>query len=186
MNYIRFWCLSSLVLVVDQVSKTWAGRFIGNPHEVFDWDGWLHFRCTYVTNSGASFSMFSDYPEFLTGLAITALLCIWFFRRALEMDRLRTQCIFGVIWGGIAGNLTDRLFRGGEVVDFLDFTFEFISSSNSFLSLIRNFPVFNVADSAIFTGVVLYLIYGFIDARGSKSEDVPDPPDSPDSSGQSA
>ena len=186
MNYIRFWCLSSLVLVVDQVAKTWAGRFIGNPHEVFDWDGWLHFRCTYVTNSGASFSMFSDYPEFLTGLAITALLCIWFFRRALEMDRLRTQCIFGVIWGGIAGNLTDRLFRGGEVVDFLDFTFEFISSSNSFLSLIRNFPVFNVADSAIFTGVVLYLIYGFIDARGSKSEDVPDPPDSPDSSGQSA
>lgn len=176
MSYIRFWGLSFLVLVVDQVTKTWANRFRDNSLEVFDWEGYLHFRFTYVTNSGASFSMFSDYPEFLTCLALVALLCIWIFRQALEMDRLRIQCVFGIIWGGIAGNLTDRLFRGGEVVDFLDFTLQFIPPTNSFLSGIRNFPVFNVADSAILIGVAFYLAYGFIDARGRVSADSPDSP----------
>jgi signal peptidase II len=103
-------------------------------------------------------------------LAIAALLCIWFFRQALEMDRHHLQYVFGAIYGGIAGNLADRLFRGGEVVDFIDFTFLFIPTANDFLTGIRNFPVFNLADSAIFVGVVCYLILGFADARRSKAE----------------
>ena len=169
MLFARFWRLSFLVLVIDQVSKTWADRFREAPLELFEWEGFLHFRFTYVTNSGASFSMFSDYPEFLTGLAIVALLSIWFFRQALEIDQLKLQYIFGSIFGGIAGNLTDRLFRGGEVVDFIDLTLQFVPSSNDFLVAIRNFPVFNVADSAIFIGVVCYLIHGFTDARRTRS-----------------
>ena len=165
MKYVRFWLLGLVVLVIDQISKTWADRFRENPIEVFDWEGFLRLGFTYVTNPGASFSMLSDYPEFLTCLAVTALLSIWFFRQALEMDRFQLQYVFGAICGGIAGNLTDRLFRGGAVVDFIDFTFLFLPSSNDFLSGIKNFPVFNVADSAIFIGVVFYLWIGFSDAR---------------------
>ena len=121
--------------------------------------------------------MLSDYPEFLTALAIVALLAIWYFRQALEIYELKLQYIFGSIFGGIAGNLTDRLFRGGEVVDCIDFTFQFIPSSNDFLSAMRNFPVFNVADSAIFIGVVCYMIHGFTEARRARplsSEEVGD------------
>ena len=172
MSYARFWSLSLIVLVLDQASKTWADRFRTYDLDVFEWEGFLRLGFTYLTNSGASFSMLSDYPEFLTGLAIAALLCIWFFRQALEMDRHHIQCVFGVIYGGIAGNLTDRLFRGGEVVDFIDFTFLFIPSSNGFLAGIRNFPVFNLADSAIFVGVVCYLIFGFADARRRQEEET--------------
>ena len=170
--FARFWSLSLVVLVFDQASKTWAGRFREASSEVFEWEGFLHFGFTYVTNSGASFSMFSDYPEFLTCLAIVALLCIWSFRKALELERHQLQFIFGSIFGGIAGNLTDRLFRGGEVVDFIDLTFQFIPPSNDFLFAIRHFPVFNIADSAIFLGVIFYLIIGFTDARHAQSESV--------------
>ena len=180
MPFARFWSLSLVVLVFDQASKTWADRFREVPIEVFEWEGFLRLGFTYVTNSGASFSMFSDYPEFLTCLAIGALLCIWFFRQALELERYNLQFIFGSIFGGIAGNLTDRLFRGGEVVDFIDLTFQFIPPSNDFLFAIRNFPVFNVADSAIFLGVVFYLILGFTDARRSRSETVASNPEKDD------
>ena len=172
MPFARFWSLSLVVLVLDQASKTWAGRFREASSEIFEWEGFLRFGFTYVTNPGASFSMFSDYPEFLTCLAIVALLCIWSFRKALELERHQLQFIFGSIFGGIAGNLTDRLFRGGEVVDFIDLTFQFIPASNDFLFAIRNFPVFNIADSAIFLGVVFYLITGFMDARQAGLETV--------------
>ena len=168
MNYVRFWGLSVAVLALDQLSKTWADRFRESSEEVFEWAGFLRLSFTHVTNAGASFSMLSDYPEFLTCLAVVALLAIWLFRRALELDRYRLQYVFGVIYGGIAGNLTDRLFRGGKVVDFIDFTFLFIPPSNGFLAGIRNFPVFNVADSAIFLGVVCYLWIGFADAYRSR------------------
>ena len=170
MSYVRFWRLSLIILLFDQASKTWADRFRENSVEIFDWEGFLRLGFTYVTNSGASFSMLSDYPGFLTALAFTALLCIWFFRQALEMDRHHLQYVFGAICGGIAGNLTDRLFRGGAVVDFIDFTFLFIPPANGFLEGIRNFPVFNIADSAIFLGVMCYLAIGFSDARRDRSE----------------
>ncbi len=173
LTYVRFWCLGLAVLVVDQITKSWAGRFRDGAQkymEVFDWDGFLSLNFTYVTNPGASFSMFSDYPEILTCLAVVALLSIWFFRQALEMDRLPLQFVFGGICGGIAGNLTDRLFRGGEVVDFIDFEFYFIPAYNGFWAGLRNFPIFNVADSAIFVGVVFYLYFGFQDARRNQAE----------------
>lgn len=176
LTYVRFWCLGLAVLALDQVTKSWAVRFRDGPEkqmDVFDWDGFLSLNFTHVTNPGASFSMFSDYPGILTCLAIVALLCIWFFRQALEMDRLHLQLVFGAICGGIAGNLTDRLFRGGAVVDFIDFTFYFLPASNGFWAGLRNFPVFNLADSAIFVGVVFYLLFGFLDARGNQEEVAP-------------
>ena len=83
------------------------------------------------------------------------------------MDRHHLQYVFGAIYGGIAGNLADRLFRGGEVVDFIDFTFLFIPTANDFLTGIRNFPVFNLADSAIFVGVVCYAIFSRLGPLGA-------------------
>ena len=65
--------------------------------------------------------MLSDYPEFLTVLAAVALILIFVFRHQLEISSIPQQLIFGSICGGIAGNLTDRIFRNpAEVVDFID------------------------------------------------------------------
>ena len=151
------------VLLLDQWTKTWAVNHSvelrRNPIVVIDSiDGppaFLEF--TYVTNPGAAWSLFSDYPEILTLLALTALCCIFIFRKHLELHRHSLQLIFGSICGGIAGNLGDRLFREpAEVVDFIDV----------YLPLIKyDYPIFNIADSAIFIGAFSYLFVGLMDSR---------------------
>ena len=70
------------------------------------------------------------------------------------------QVIFGAICGGIAGNLTDRIFRQpAEVVDFIDVFFPVVS---------YDYPVFNIADSGIFVGAITYFIWSLMEARNEK------------------
>jgi len=73
------------------------------------------------------------------------LLAIFLWRRALGLRARLVQVSFGLLCGGIVGNLVDRL-RHGHVIDFLDFHF------GSYV-----FPTFNVADSGISVGVAIYL-----------------------------
>tara|TARA_B100000035_G_C21034658_1_gene570217 strand:- start:336 stop:857 length:522 start_codon:yes stop_codon:yes gene_type:complete len=161
------WIVLVGVLALDQWTKTWvvnhAVELRRNPIVVVDGlDGpqaLLEF--TYVTNPGAAWSLFSDYPGALTLLAILALVCIFFFRKHLELFRHSLQFVFGSICGGILGNLGDRLFRQpAEVVDFIDV----------FLPLIEyDYPIFNIADSAIFIGAIFYLFIGLKDSKSKGS-----------------
>ena len=151
------------VLVLDQWSKSWvverAVELRRNPIVLIDSlegpEAFLEF--TYVTNPGAAWSLFSDYPEALTLLAGIALVSILVFRRHLELHRNSLQFVFGGIAGGIAGNLGGRIFRNpAEVVDFIDVFIPWVE---------YDYPIFNVADSAIFIGAFSYLIIGFLDSR---------------------
>jgi signal peptidase II len=166
--YLRFWLLLAGVLLLDQASKAWvvenSAELRRNPIEVLDLieGGHAFLEFTYVTNPGAAWSMFSDYPKILTLLAGVALLAIYFFRKNLELNRLPVQCVFGLICGGIVGNLSDRIFREpAEVVDFIDV----------YLPLIDyDYPIFNVADSCIFVGAFAYLFMSFFESRKEKDE----------------
>ena len=165
-KYIPFCVLFALVVVSDQWSKSLvvdnSKELQENPIVILDaingTENLLEF--TYITNPGAAWSMFSDYPEALTLLALTALISIFIFRKALEIYKIPHQYIFGLIAGGIAGNLGDRLFREpAEVVDFIDF----------FLPVINyDYPIFNIADSAIFLGAFSYIILGIVEAKNEK------------------
>lgn len=159
------------VLTLDQLTKSWvvthAVELRRNPIVVIDaLDGppaFLEF--TYITNPGAAWSLFSDYPEALTLLASFALVSIFLFRKHLELNRHSLQFIFGAICGGIAGNLGDRLFREpAEVVDFIDVYLPVIN---------YDYPIFNIADSAIFIGAFSYLLIGVLDSR--KKQKLEDP-----------
>ena len=117
---------------------------------------------TYVTNPGAAWSMFSDYPGVLTLLAVVALACIYFFRKNLELAKPPIQIIFGLICGGIVGNLADRIFREpAEVVDFIDVYFPIVN---------YDYPIFNIADSGIFLGAFGYLFLSFFESRKEKDK----------------
>lgn len=162
-QYLRLWTVLVSVLVLDQWSKSWiverAVELRRNPIVLIDSlegpEAFLEF--TYVTNPGAAWSLFSDYPEALTLLAGIALFSILVFRRHLELHRNSLQFVFGGIAGGIAGNLGDRIFRNpAEVVDFIDVFIPWVE---------YDYPIFNVADSAIFIGALSYLIIGFLDSR---------------------
>jgi signal peptidase II len=142
-----------LVFIADQWTKAWvvehAVELRRNPIVVID--------AIEGNPAGAAWSLFSDYPEALTLLASFALCSIFLFRKHLELERHVLQLVFGLIGGGIAGNLGDRLFREpAEVVDFIDV----------YLPLINyDYPIFNIADSAIFIGAIVYLIIGFTDPK---------------------
>ncbi len=169
MNPARFWAVFLAAFVTDQASKSWAERnkdlLREEPMLLLDWlegpEAFLEF--TYVTNPGAAWSMFSEYPQVLTLLAGAALAGIFLFRRDLELDQPGPQLIFGLLAGGIAGNLWDRLFRSpAEVVDFVDVYLPWLE---------YDYPIFNVADSCIFVGVFAYVIRGFREsARESREE----------------
>ncbi len=83
----------------------------------------------------------------LAVLAIATLGAIFVSRRALGLQARIVQVCFGLLCGGIVGNLLDRLVHG-HVIDFLDFHF------GSYV-----YPTFNLADSGICVGVVIYLLW---------------------------
>ena len=175
-NFFRFWILAFGVFILDQMSKHWvverAVELRRNPITIFDLveGSNVLLEITYVTNPGAAWSMFSDYPNALTALAVIALLAIYLFRKQLELHTSQAQWIFGGICGGIAGNLADRLFRTpAEVVDFIDVYIPYIE---------YDYPVFNIADSALCIGAIACGIVGFIDSRkDTKSKEYNDPKD---------
>lgn len=99
----------------------------------------------HVGNTGAAWSMFSGRSVALALLALATLVSIYFWRHSLGLKQTLTQVCFGLLCGGIVGNLVDRLVHH-HVIDFLDLHF------GSYI-----YPTFNVADSGICIGVLLYL-----------------------------
>ena len=144
--------LAAAVLFLDQASKYWVsatlpyGAFFP-PQSIEVIPGF--FNIVHVGNTGAAWSLFSDYTWALTLVGFAALILIFVFREALELRETRIQFSFGLIIGGIIGNLIDRV-QLGHVVDFLDFHYKDY-----------HFPSFNVADSGITVGVAFYIFYSF-------------------------
>lgn len=149
------------VFVLDQVSKAWinATLQVDNPYDNIPIIPGF-FQLVHVSNTGAAWSLFANKSQWLAALAVVTLAAIFVFRRHLELNRPTVQVSFGLLCGGIVGNLVDRL-QHGHVIDFLLFRF------GSY-----DFPVFNFADTAICIGVGLYLIHSF---RTPSPAEAPDP-----------
>jgi signal peptidase II len=141
--------LAALVLLLDQLTKAWiATRVPYDPSgsgagALTVIDGFFYLYD--VGNTGAAWSMFSGGSVILAGLAAATLVAIAVWRRALGLRELVAQVGFGLLCGGIAGNLVDRL-RLGHVTDFISLHFGSYP-----------YPTFNVADSGICIGVAIYL-----------------------------
>jgi len=91
--------------------------------------------------------MLSGKSGLLAAMALLTLVGIYFWRHSLGLRNITVQVGFGLLCGGIVGNLLDRVIHG-HVIDFLDFHF------GNYV-----YPTFNVADSGICIGVILYLIH---------------------------
>jgi signal peptidase II len=112
------------------------------PDSLPIWPGVFYF--TYVTNSGAAFSLFSNNGEWLKWLSMGVSLGLIGLGLKARLPYRWEQVGYGFILSGALGNGIDRLLSG-EVIDFLDFR------------LIR-FPIFNVADVCINIGIICLLI----------------------------
>jgi signal peptidase II len=137
------------VFVADQLTKSWIAARL--PFGTYGEAGGAipvvrgFFYLVHQGNTGAAWSLFTGRSVALAGLAAATLIAIFFWRRALGLRDRTTQMCFGLLCGGIAGNLTDRLIHG-HVIDFIDLHF------GTYI-----YPTFNVADSGICIGVILYL-----------------------------
>jgi signal peptidase II len=154
-TYARLWVTLVALFAADQLSKYWVVRHIdadtySNPAPLPVIDGFFYF--VNISNAGAAWGIFAGYSTWLGWLGAVALVAIFLFRRQLELHRPLLQYAFGLLCGGILGNLCDRAFYG-HVVDFLDFH----------LPWGYRYPAFNLADSGITIGVAIYFIYSFRD-----------------------
>lgn len=142
--------LGGLVFALDQTTKWWIATRL--PYGTYgELTGAIpvvrgFFYLVHQGNTGAAWSMFTGQSLLLAALAAGTLVAIFFWRNTLGLRRRPEQVCFGLLAGGILGNLTDRLLHG-HVIDFVDLHF------GSYV-----YPTFNVADSGICVGVVLYLI----------------------------
>lgn len=146
-----FTATGAISLVLDWATKQWVLDNLSFADRRAVIDGF--FYLTHVRNPGAAFSLFADAPEnirmfFFVGVSLLAIGIIFsFYRQLAPGDRLPAFAL-GSILGGAAGNLVDRVFRGGEVVDFLHFR---LWSGYSW-------PDFNLADTFIVVGVGLLIL----------------------------
>jgi signal peptidase II len=149
--YRTLWIIAITVFVLDQLTKLWIVFRVpfdpmhshgpGSDIEVIRG----FFYIIHVGNTGAAWSMFSGRSVLLAGLAAVTLVAIYFWRHSLGLKQPLSQICFGLLCGGIVGNLLDRLVHK-HVIDFIDLHF------GSYV-----YPTFNVADSGICIGVILYL-----------------------------
>ena len=142
--------LALTIFVLDQLTKAWIASRL--PFGTYGEAGGAipvvrgFFYLVHQGNTGAAWSMFTGKSVLLAVLAAGTLVAIFFWRHALGLRGRAAQICFGLLCGGIVGNLTDRLVHG-HVIDFIDLHF------GTYV-----YPTFNVADSGICVGVILYLI----------------------------
>ncbi|MBI5301386.1 MAG: signal peptidase II [Chloroflexi bacterium] len=156
--------IAFVVLVADQASKAWVVENIplNTTFPLFPPLSSI-FVLTHITNSGAAFGLFPQLSIVFTFIAFGVSLVIVFYQRSIPSHQWLVRLSLGLQLGGAIGNLIDRL-RYGSVIDML---------------YVRYFPVFNIADSAIVTGVILLMWH----LMQTPKPVVTPPPDSPDQVG---
>ena len=135
--------ISMITLIIDQLSKSIISNIVklGATKQVIK----DFFYLTTVHNDGAAWGIFSNQQFLITIGTIISFIIIYKFIYGFKTNT-RNNVAFGLVLGGLAGNLIDRLFLG-YVRDFLDF-----------MIFGYDFPVFNVADIGIVIGVILLII----------------------------
>ncbi len=132
-----------ITLAIDQISKLIAKAFLTlNISKAIIPN---FFYLTLCHNTGAAWSILSDKKILIIILTIIAIVIIYHFIYCFKTNN-RNNIAFGLLIGGLAGNLIDRIVIG-YVVDFFDiYIFKY------------DFPVFNIADICIVTGVILLIV----------------------------
>jgi signal peptidase II len=140
--------VAALVVLADQFTKhlvmTWLAE--GQSRDVVPWLTPI-FRVTHVTNTGAVFGLFRGWGDFFMIIAVVVIVAIIVYYYQIPDGQRLVRLALGLQLGGAIGNLVDRL-RQGSVVDFIDLNFW----------PLREWPVFNLADSSLVAGTTLLAV----------------------------
>lgn len=160
-SYILAVAVGILLFAADRYTKI----YIATNFELAETKDFIKgfIDITYIHNKGGAWGMLSGYTWLLLSVTVIVMLvCIALLLKYGVKDKLMFWAIILVLSGGL-GNMADRIFKDGNVVDFLHFSF------------FPQFPVFNVADCGIVVGaslLVLYFLIGMIKEEKQKKLSV--------------
>lgn len=139
----KIFFVAVISLFIDQITKILIGTFFGLDEKVIIIKNF--FAIHFINNYGAAWSILNNHVDFLIFASIVSLIIIYRYMYNFKTNR-RNNIAFGLIIGGIVGNLIDRVFLG-YVRDFL-----------SFKIINYNYPIFNFADAFIVIGILLLIV----------------------------
>lgn len=140
--------ISVIVVIADQLLKWWTVNNIALGTTVFENPV---LSLTYLQNTGAAWNILEGKRWFFYIISIIAIAVILYFMHQLSKSSKIAMIALALALGGTIGNFIDRV-RLGYVVDMLQIEF-------------FRFPVFNIADMGLTFGVLLLLIYVFMEDR---------------------
>ena len=148
MFYIVAVVTAVFLLAVDQFTK----YIVITNMQIFDTipfiDGIMDF--TYIHNTGAAWGIMNKHTWFLIVFtAIAMAICTFVLIKYAKESKLFFFALCLILSGGI-GNMIDRVFRDGRVIDFLHVQF-------------IDFPIFNIADITVCVGAGLLILYFVLD-----------------------
>ncbi len=145
-----------IVLLVDQLSKAWIAANLPE-HVTVQLSPWLNpiLSITPIRNTGGAFGLLPQLGDIFKYLSLFVVIGIVFYQQAIPAHQYWVHLALGAVCGGAIGNVIDRFLRG-YVVDFFDVNFW----------PFHEWPLFNIADSAIVIGVTVMLL----DATFSKPD----------------
>lgn len=148
---MRYYLLAVVVILIDQLSKWWivANMELRESISIIE----NFFYITSHRNTGAAWGILAGQMGFFYIITLIVIGVIVYYMQKFAKDSKVMGISLGLILGGAIGNFIDRLFRK-EVVDFFDV---YIGS--------YDYPIFNIADSALVVGVILIIIATFKDEK---------------------
>lgn len=154
-HYLRYFIVAIVVLALDLTTKNWIIANVAEntyyyPPAIPIIPNVLYI--VHVHNEGAVWGLFNGFSIVLGLFAIVTLLLIYIFRHTIALKQILVQYAFGLLTGGLIGNLIDRLHYQ-HVVDFI------LVKIGSY-----DWPAFNIADMGICVGVGIYMVYSIIDS----------------------
>jgi signal peptidase II len=160
----RIAAVAAVVFALDQFTKWLVLNLLEKGEEKILIPGF--FKFVHWGNTGAAWSLFSGNNAALALVGLFALIALFLTRHHFSSHTLSGQIAFGLIFGGIAGNLADRLLPSRhEVIDFIYFYMQRRGGDEI------GFPAFNIADTAICTGVGLIFLITWRNEHAPKTSD---------------
>lgn len=153
MVYVLAIVVAALFLAADQLSKHYVVANFALAETKPAIDGLFDF--TYIHNKGGAWGFMQGHTWMLLSLtAVAMLICIALLIRSGKKHKLLFFAICLILSGGL-GNMIDRIFRDGNVVDFIRLQF-------------IDFPIFNIADCAVCIGAGLLIIHLVMDILSAR------------------
>ncbi len=149
----KVYIFALISLIIDQIVKILVSNYLilGQTIKIIN----NFFYLTYVQNKGAAFSILIGYRYILI---IITFIFLYYLHKCIKKQKSfnKLEIIsYGLLFGGIIGNLIDRIIYG-YVIDYFDF-----------MIFNYNFPIFNLADSFIVIGCIILVINSYLKGEDS-------------------